>query len=39
MRGEAGRHFDPILVECLIEAMPVVRRVQHRFAETAALRA
>jgi HD-GYP domain-containing protein (c-di-GMP phosphodiesterase class II) len=39
MRGEAGRHFDPILVECLIEAMPVVRRVQRRFAETAALRA
>lgn len=39
MRSEAGRHFDPILVECLIEAMPVVRRVQRRFAESVAHRA
>jgi HD-GYP domain-containing protein (c-di-GMP phosphodiesterase class II) len=39
MRSEAGRHFDPTLVECLIEAMPVVRRVQRRFAESVAHRA
>lgn len=33
MKGESGRHFDPILVECLLESMPTIRRVQRRFAE------
>ena len=36
LRGEAGRHFDPLVVECLMESLPAVRRVQRRFAEAPA---
>jgi putative two-component system response regulator len=36
MREQAGRHFDPQVVECFLAHLPQIQDIQHRYAEPAA---
>ncbi|MDZ4754617.1 MAG: HD domain-containing protein [Phycisphaerae bacterium] len=37
LRNEAGKHFDPELVDAAIDSLPALRRVQRRFADAVSI--